>query len=117
MWKLTLHFYACFCGVGRVVSGVMLTSCRMFGWLGVAIAFSVTAGENPIVPDGAQLELLHTRQVKLNSGLCEGPTAAPDGTIYFTDMPFGNENGMILRFDPKARKTSVFTSNSGKSNG
>jgi gluconolactonase len=103
--------------MGRVVSGVMLTSCRMFGWVGVAIVFSVTAAENPIVPDGAQLELLHTRQVKLNSGLCEGPTAAPDGTIYFTDMPFGSDNGMILRFDPKARKTSVFTSNSGKSNG
>ncbi len=73
--------------------------------------------DNPIVPAGAKLELLHRRQVKLNSGLTEGPTAAPDGSIYFTDMPFGKDNGMILRFDPKTLKTTVFTDNSGKSNG
>lgn len=73
--------------------------------------------ENPIVPKGAQLELLHTREVKLNSGLCEGPAVAPDGSIYFTDMPFGKDNGRILRFDPKTGKTTVFTDNSGKSNG
>ena len=84
-------------------------------WFGIVLA--ATAAENQIVPDGAQLELLHTRQVKLNSGLCEGPAAAPDGSIYFTDMPFGKDNGMILRFDPKTRKTTVFTANSGKSNG
>ena len=89
----------------------------MPGWLGVLIGFNATAAESQIVPEGAKLELLHTRQVKLNSGLCEGPAAAPDGSIYFTDMPFGKDNGMILRFDPKTRKTTVFTSNSGKSNG
>jgi gluconolactonase len=49
--------------------------------------------------------------------LAEGPTAAPDGKIYFTDMPFGKENGMILYFDPTKMKTTVFTDNSGKSNG
>ena len=73
--------------------------------------------ENAIVPADAKLELLHTRQVKLNSGLAEGPTAAADGKIYFTDMPFGKENGMILYFDPRTMKTKVFTDNSGKSNG
>ncbi|MSU42917.1 MAG: hypothetical protein EXS22_02610 [Pedosphaera sp.] len=73
--------------------------------------------ENPIVPEGAALELLHTRQVKLNSGLTEGPAVAPDGSIYFTDLPFGKDNGMILRFDPATKKTTVFTDNSGKSNG
>ena len=80
----------------------------------VAAAESI---ENPIVPADAKLEQLHTRQVKLNSGLTEGPTAAPDGKIYFTDMPFGTDNGMILCFDPKSMKTTVFTDNSGKSNG
>jgi gluconolactonase len=70
-----------------------------------------------IFPAGAMLELLHTRQVQLKSGLTEGPAVASDGTIYFTDMPFGMDNGMILRFDPRTRQTSVFTSNSGKSNG
>lgn len=73
--------------------------------------------DNPIVPADAQLELLHTRQAKLNSGLTEGPAAAADGKIYFTDLPFGNDNGMILCFDPKTMKTTVFTDNSGKSNG
>jgi len=78
---------------------------------------ALRAAENPILPDGARLEVLHTRQVRLNSGLTEGPAVAPDGTIYFTDMPFGTDNGMILRYDPKTSKVTVFTDNSGKSNG
>lgn len=85
--------------------------------LAVAASVAARAAENPIFPTDAELELLHTRQVKLNSGLTEGPAVAADGTIYFTDMPFGNDNGMILRFDPRTGKTSVFTDNSGKSNG
>ncbi len=73
---------------------------------------------NPIFPNGAKLELLFTRKAKLNSGLTEGPAVAPDGSIYFTDMPFGKQgNGMILRFDPETQSTTVFTNDSGKSNG
>src|SRR5882672_4576737 len=71
--------------------------------------------ENSIFADGAKLELLHTRQARLNSGLTEGPAVAPDGSIYFTDMPFGKDNGMILRFDPKTRKATVFTDKAYKS--
>ncbi len=82
-----------------------------------SLAASARPAENPILPDGAKLELLHTRQVKLNSGLCEGPAAAPDGSIYFTDMPFGKDNGMILRFDPRTQKVTVFTDQAFKSNG
>ena len=78
-----------------------------------AVAFE----DNTILLDGSVLELIFTRQAKLNSGLTEGPAVAPDGSIYFTDMPFGNDNGMILRFDPKTSQTTVFTNNSGKSNG
>jgi gluconolactonase len=83
------------------------------------VAGGAAAGpaENPIIPKGAMLERLHTRQTKLHSGLTEGPAAAPDGTIYFTDMPFGKDKGMILRFDPKTKKTTVFSDNAGKSNG
>lgn len=105
----------------------MKTSCQ--GWLAsvafclclaamveVAGAAEEQAG-NSIVPRGAELERLHTRVVKLNSGLTEGPAAAPDGSIFFTDMPFGKENGMILRFDPKTKKITVFNDNAGKSNG
>lgn len=73
--------------------------------------------DSPIFPQGAKLESVHVRQVQLNSGLTEGPAVAPDGSIYFTDMPFGSDHGMILRYDPKSGKTTVFTNNSGKSNG
>jgi gluconolactonase len=75
------------------------------------------AAESPIFADGAKFEPLHTRQAKLNSGLTEGPAVAADGSIYFTDMPFGADQGMILRYEPKTGKVSVFTAFSGKSNG
>ena len=73
--------------------------------------------DNAILPQGSVPELIYTRKAKLNSGLTEGPAVAADGSIYFTDMPFGADNGMILRFDPKTNQTTVFTENSGKSNG
>lgn len=73
-------------------------------------------GETIVSPD-AQLELLFTRSEKITGGLTEGPTVAPDGSIYFSDIPFGADKGMILRFDPKSKKTMVFTRNSMKSNG
>ncbi len=86
-------------------------------WLGLGVVTADEPVQNPIVPDGAKLELLHTRRVKLNSGLTEGPAVAPDGSIYFTDMPFGKDDGMILRFDPRTRKITVFTAKAYKSNG
>src|SRR5262245_49935784 len=70
-----------------------------------------------IVPKGAKLELLFTRTAKIEGGLTEGPACAPDGSIYFSDIPFGKDKGMILRFDPRTRKTTVFTDDSFKSNG
>jgi gluconolactonase len=101
-------------------------------WLRITVALTIASSaagrsnlpaqvaeppENPIFPGGAKLELLHTRQVKLNSGLTEGPAVAPDGNIYFTDMPFGKDDGMILRFDPRTRQTTIFTDRAYKSNG
>ncbi len=83
----------------------------------VAISTSATSAADPIFASGAVLELLYTRQAKLNSGLTEGPAVAPDGTIYFTDMPFGEDRGHILRYDPRTGRTTTFTENSGKSNG
>ncbi len=83
----------------------------------MASALTAEPVENPIVPADSKLELLHTRKVKLNSGLTEGPAAAADGKIYFTDLPFGKDNGMILCFDPQTKKTTIFADNSGKSNG
>jgi len=84
---------------------------------------AVTAADLPkptgdaIVSPDAKLELLFTRSAKINGGLTEGPAVARDGSIYFTDIPTGKDNGMILRFDPKTKQTTVFTDNSGKANG
>lgn len=86
----------------------------------VALAACLSGGsvsDAQIFAPGAKLEHLHTRDVRLNSGLTEGPAVAPDGSIYFTDMPFGADDGMILRFDPKTKRVSVFTAKAGKSNG
>jgi gluconolactonase len=90
---------------------------RLLSVVTVMFAPAPEPADNPIFPNGAELELLYTREAKLNSGLTEGPAVAPDGSVYFTDMPFGKDNGMILRFDPATRKVAVFTDNSGKSNG
>src|SRR5215831_18635737 len=73
-------------------------------------------GDKIVDPD-AKLELLFTRTAKFSGGLTEGPAVAPDGSIYFSDIPFGKDKGMILRFDPKTKKTTVFTEDSHKSNG
>ncbi len=85
--------------------------------VGVAFSAQMRAAENPIVPAGAKLELLYSRTAKMNGGLTEGPAVAPDGSIYFTDIPNGPDMGLILRYDPTTGKTTVFTKDSGKANG
>jgi gluconolactonase len=83
----------------------------------------VTAADLPkpsgdsIVSADAKLELLFTRTAPIHGGLTEGPAVAPDGSIWFSDIPFGKDKGMILRFDPKRKRTDVFTEDSHKSNG
>lgn len=72
-----------------------------------------------IVAADARLEKVYTRtQKNITGGLTEGAAVAPDGSIYFTDIPFGpKDKGLILRFDPRTRKTTVFTDDSKKANG
>ena len=70
-----------------------------------------------IVAKNSRLELLFTRKARIEGGLTEGPAVAPDGSIYFSDIPMGSDKGMILRFDPKSKKTKPFTKDSYKSNG
>ena len=82
----------------------------------VALPVAASA-EEVLIPKGAKLELLFTRSAPIKGGLTEGPACAPDGSIYFSDIPFGKDKGMILRFDPKTKKTTVFTDDSHKSNG
>src|SRR5437870_8356504 len=87
------------------------------------VASSVHAADIPkptgnhIVDPDAKLELLYTRTAPISGGLTEGPAVAPDGSIYFSDIPFGKDKGLIVRFDPRSKKTSIFTDDSHKSNG
>src|SRR5712691_7964799 len=73
--------------------------------------------ENDIVPKGAKLELLYTRSDGVKGGLTEGPAVAPDGSIYFSDIRLGKDKSKIMRFDPKTKKTTVFSDDSGHANG
>jgi gluconolactonase len=70
-----------------------------------------------IVPPGGKLELLYTRSAPIRGGLTEGVAAAPDGSMYFSEIPFGTDKGMIMRFDPRTKTTTVFAADSHKSNG
>src|SRR3989442_8388480 len=90
-------------------------------FLGAAALFAddvpKPSGDPGIIDPDAKWELLFTRSAPISGGLTEGPAVAPDGSIYFSDIPFGKDKGMILRFDPKTKRTTVFTADSYKSNG
>jgi gluconolactonase len=91
--------------------------------IALSLALSAAAADLPpptgdaVVPPGSKLELLFTRTAPIKGGLTEGPAVAPDGSIYFSDIPVGADKGMILRFDPQTKQTTVFTDDSRKSNG
>ncbi len=89
---------------------------RLLMMLVCVSAPSLVAAED-LVPPGSKLELLYTRSAPIKGGLTEGICAAPDGTMYFSEIPFGDDKGMIMRFDPKSMKTTVFAEDSHKSNG
>ena len=94
--------------------------CRRLSLAAVALLAAqsfLTAADNPIVPEGAKLEKVFTRTDKVEGGLTEGPTVAPDGTIYFTDIRRAADKGKIMHFDPKTGKTTVFAEDSHKANG
>jgi gluconolactonase len=75
-----------------------------------------------IVPPGAKLEMLFDGGVVLT----EGVAVALDGMVYFSDICFSHfskdergflEAGHIWKFNPKTKKTTIFRSPSGMSNG
>jgi gluconolactonase len=68
--------------------------------------FQATAQET-IVPANAKVELVWN-----DGDFTEGPTAAADGAILFSDI--GNR---IMRFEPKTKQTTVFRDPSGRANG
>ena len=73
------------------------------------------SGDATIAP-GAELKELFN-----GAHFTEGPTVAPDGTVYFSDITFTYETDMqaghIMRYDPETGETTVFRSPSGMSNG
>lgn len=76
------------------------------------VATLASRADDPIVPPDAALEQLW------NEGeFTEGVAAAPDGSIYFSDIPRANNVGRVLKFDPANATTSVHCADSGKSNG
>ena len=82
----------------------------------VAPATAVFAADDLVAP-GAKLELLYARTAPIQGGLTEGVAAAPDGSMYFSEIPFGDDKEMIMRIDPRTKTTTVFTHDSHKSNG
>jgi gluconolactonase len=86
--------------------------------VGAITASPAEPSDNPIFAANARLSPIYRRTAKLNSGLTEGPATAPDGSIYFTDMPFGPADQTIInRYDPATGKITLFTDRAGKSNG
>jgi gluconolactonase len=84
-------------------------------------ATSPAFAADPVFPKDAELEKLFTGHV-----LTEGVSVAPDGSVYFSEITFSSvatddtgaiEAGHIWKFDPKTRKTTIFRSPSGMSNG
>lgn len=69
-----------------------------------------------ILPHDSELE-----EVFGDAHFTEGPTVAPDNTVYFSDITFTHQADMqaghIMKFDPESGETSVFRSPSGMSNG
>ena len=68
-----------------------------------------------IVPTGSAPQMVFDGAV-----FTEGPAAAPDGTIYFSDITGSarsREAGHIMRYDPRSNRTDVFRSPSGMANG
>ena len=77
---------------------------------------SQTTNVQEIVPADSELE-----EVFGDAHFTEGPTVAPDSTVYFSDITFTHQADMqaghIMQYDPETGETTVFRSPSGMSNG
>lgn len=84
----------------------LLVLCLLLGWR------PLSANDTRIVPPGAQLE-----EVWNEGEFTEGVAVAPDGALFFSDIPHDASPGNVCRFDPKTGRTTVYCADSGKSNG
>jgi gluconolactonase len=84
----------------------------------VAVSPAAQAQESAgaIFPPGARLEKLFDR-----GQFTEGPAVAPDGRVFFSDLPFVDDSkgeaGHIWCYDPRRGTTKIYRSPSGMSNG
>ena len=84
--------------------------------LALGLVTDTAAAQRPAILPGATVE-----KVFAGGFFLEGPAAAPDGSIYFSDITnppaSGWQLGHIWRFDPATGETRIFRSPSGQSNG
>ncbi len=69
-------------------------------------------GDSSIVSPKSRVE-----ELWVDKGFTEGACVDEDGVIYFSDINFAGGLGKIMAFDPATGKTTVFSSDSGQSNG
>src|SRR3954466_9109285 len=88
----------------------------LFSLFEQAFAQQASFQPGPIFPPDAKLESVFSGGFFL-----EGPAAAADGTVYFSDITItaqtGGQAGHVWRFDPRTRHTAIFRSPSGMNNG
>lgn len=93
------------------ISGLILGGLALMQ-LANAWAIPAAGANESIIPADAKLVELWN-----DGDFTEGVAVGPSGKIYFSDISRGEKPGRILKFDPITRKTTVFSSNSGQSNG
>tara|TARA_R110002095_G_scaffold181171_2_gene158521 strand:+ start:85 stop:1116 length:1032 start_codon:yes stop_codon:yes gene_type:complete len=70
------------------------------------------SGDVSIVSPQSKVE-----ELWVDKGFTEGACVDVDGIIYFSDINFAGGPGKIMAFDPATGKTTVFSADSGQSNG
>ena len=98
-----------------VAIGLIMTSA-------IGFAQPAPSGDPSVIPPGAKLETIFEG----GTVLTEGVAAAPDGTMYFSDITFTfmskdkrgvSEAGHIWKYNPRSGQTTIFRSPGGMSNG
>lgn len=75
-------------------------------------AIPAPSGDSSLVSPQSKVE-----ELWVDKGFTEGACVDADGTIYFSDINFEGGLGKIMSFDPATGKTTVFSADSGQSNG
>jgi gluconolactonase len=114
----------------RHLCWVILVFCMGLTLLGIAFvvaAQDAPSGDPSFIPPGSKLELL-VKGDEHGIVFTEGAAVGCDGKVYFSDITFtgspqsktsrgGLLAGVIWVYDPETKKTQVFRSPSGMSNG